>query len=110
MLRQAIRTVRDAQRLVREGEALWRELGRVLAVPAPRQAEPQPRRKGHPPGCRHCSQVEDYRLARDSQLRYAESLACGDEEYRPVTFREWLVQEGRERRVIGDEEWAAEWS
>ncbi len=107
MLRQASHAVRDAQRVVLESEALLRRVHRILGQPQP--TVPQPRR-AHGPDCRHCQLVEGYRLARDTELRHAESLACGDEDYRPVTFRQWLEQSGQERRTIRDDEWAAEWS
>lgn len=108
MLRQALRIVNDGRRLVRDGERLARDLQRLLGEPQPQQQQQQGRRR-HGPDCRHCQLVEAYRLERDTQVRYAESLACGDEEYRPLTFKAWLVANGQERR-LRDEEWAAEWS
>lgn len=119
LLRKVIRGVQDAQRLVREREQLIREVRRVLDQQRPQQdqespaARPKPQRershRGHGPDCKHCQLVEAYRLERDSQVRHAESLACGDEDFRPITFKEWLVTSGQERRVA-DEEWAAEWA
>jgi hypothetical protein len=111
MLRELTRAVRDGQRLVRQAERLAAEVRRLLDVEPQRQAQPaQERRRGHGPHCRHCQLVEAYRLERDTQVRYGESLACGDEDYRPVTFKAWLTENGREQRTIRDEEWAAEWS
>lgn len=101
-LRQAIRGVRDAQRLVREGEKLLRQCG---IIEPPQQQATARRVHGA-----HAAMVESYRLERDAQVRYAESLACGDEDYRPVTFKEWLRDSGQERRAIRDDEWAAEWA
>src|SRR5258708_21155784 len=103
MLRQAIRGVRDAQRLAREGEALLRQLHRILergpvdgatlGIPTgtresadsvgraqasrPSGTTHPPQRKAHGPDCRHSQLVEGYPLARASELRYPESLACG---------------------------------
>jgi hypothetical protein len=110
MLRELSRAVRDGRRLVRDGEQLLTELRRVLAVDQPAAKQEQRGRRGHGPHCRHCQLVEAYRLERDSQVRYGESLACGDEDYRPVTFKAWLTENGREQRTIRDEEWAAEWA
>jgi hypothetical protein len=108
MLRELIRAVRDGQRLVRQAERLAVEVRRLLdAQPVQEQKQ---KRRGHGPHCRHCQLVEAYRLERDSQVRYGESLACGDEDYRPVTFKAWLTENGREQRTIRDEEWAAEWA
>lgn len=40
--------------------------------------------------CLHCGMVEDYRLTRQSQLDHAEGAFRQDEDYRPVTFKQWL--------------------
>ena len=40
--------------------------------------------------CRHCGMVEDYRLLRQAQLEYAEGAHNRDEDYRLVTFKDWL--------------------
>lgn len=40
--------------------------------------------------CRHCGMVEDYRLLRQAQLEYAEGPHNRDEDYRLVTFKDWL--------------------
>jgi hypothetical protein len=40
--------------------------------------------------CRHCAMVDDYRLLREAQLDYAEGPHNRDENYRLVTFKDWL--------------------
>src|SRR4051812_44476850 len=40
--------------------------------------------------CRHCGMVDDYRLQRQAQLEYAEGEHNRDEDYRLVTFKDWL--------------------
>lgn len=78
------------------------EVARLEAELAELERGPAPKRERHGPDCRHCQLVEAYRLARDSEVRYGESLACGDEDYRPVTFKEFLIAAGRERRAAED--------
>lgn len=60
----------------------------VLAHP-PAPAPPR-RRRPHPSCCRHCAMVEWYRLERAHQEQLAENELRQDEDFRPVTFRQWL--------------------
>ncbi len=40
--------------------------------------------------CKHCGMVEDYRLTRQAQLEYTEGPHGRGEDYRLITFKDWL--------------------